>query len=145
MKTNPRRYHPGLILTFATLLASLPAMGVADDAAPSAPPEHRREKMRESADRLADELGLSDEQRAKMKPLFEQEKAEMDALRADTSVAKEDKREKGMEIHKKYRDLRDAILTPEQKAKADKMREEMMSKRHGEHGDKGGQPPADQK
>lgn len=128
MKRPVRRYHPGLILTFAALLASLPAISRAEEPAPSG----RREKMSDSADRLADELGLSDEQRAKLKPLFVQERAEIDALRADTSLAKEDRRAKAGAIHKKYRELRDAILTPEQKAKADKLRENMGKRRDGE-------------
>lgn len=128
MKRPTRRYHPGLILSFAALLAALPAISRADAAAPAS----RREKMQEGADRLADELGLSDDQRAKMKPLFEQERAEIDALRAAPSVAKEDRRAKAGAIHKKYRDLRDALLTPEQKAKADKLREHAGKRRDGE-------------
>jgi len=140
MKTKARRYHPGFILSFAALLAALPTMTRADEAAPPPPPEHRRERGPD-LERLAADLGLSDDQRAKMKGLIEQERSEMEALRADTSVAKEDKRAKGGEIHKKYRDLRDAILTPEQRTKM----KDMMDKRRAEHGDKGGPPPADQK
>jgi len=128
MKSSPRRYHPGLILSFAALLAALPAISRADESAPSS----RREKMQAEANRLADELGLSEEQRAKLKPLFEQERVELDALRADTTVAKEDRRAKAGVIHKKYRELRDAILTPEQKAKSDKMRENFGKRRDGE-------------
>jgi Spy/CpxP family protein refolding chaperone len=134
MKRISRPYHPGLILTFAALLAALPTLGVAEEAAPSS----RREKMREGADRMADELGLTDEQRAKMKPLMEQERTELEALRADTSLTKEARRAKAGEVHRKYRELRDAILTPEQRAKADKMRDN-FGKRRGEQGDK----PAD--
>jgi Spy/CpxP family protein refolding chaperone len=124
-----------LILTFAALLAALPTLGVAEETAPSA----RREKMREGAGRLADELNLTDDQRAKMKPLFEQERAELEALKADTSLAKEERRAKARAVHRKYRDLRDALLTPEQRAKAEKLREN-FGKRRGEPGDK----PADQ-
>src|SRR3954468_13491196 len=134
MKTKARRYHPGLILSFAALLASLPALALAEEPTSPPPSEHRRERGPD-LERLATELGLTDDQKAKMKGLMEQERAEMDALRADTSVAKEDKRAKGGEIRKKYRDLRDAILTPEQKAKM----KEMMEKRRAEHADKGGQ------
>jgi Spy/CpxP family protein refolding chaperone len=141
MKTKPRRYHPGLILSFAALLSALPALVIAEDAAPAPPPpEHRRERGPD-LERIAAELGLNDDQKAKMKALLEQERTEMESLKADASVAKEDKRAKGMEIHKKYRDLRDAVLTPEQRAK----QKAMMEKRRAEHGDKGGPPPADQK
>jgi Spy/CpxP family protein refolding chaperone len=128
MKSPTRRYHPGLILSFAALLAALPAISRADDSAPSS----RREKRQDTVERLADELGLSDDQRAKLKSLGDQERVELDALRADASVAKEDRRAKAGVIHQKYRALRDAILTPEQKAKADKMRENFGKRRDGE-------------
>ena len=134
MKRPTRSYHPGMIVTFAALLAALPTLGLAAD---ESAPASRREKMQEGADRLADELGLTADQRAKMKPLFEQERAEIDALRADTSIAREDRRAKAGAIHKKYRELRDALLTPEQKAKADKMRADM-----GKHRDGGDKPDA---
>jgi protein CpxP len=120
-----------MILTFAALLAALPTLSLAGENAPSG----RREKMQAGADRLAEELGLSDEQRAKLKPLFEQERTELEALRADTSLAKEDRRAKAGVIHRKYRELRDAILTPEQRAKAEQLREN-FGKRRGEPGEK---------
>jgi len=123
-----------LILTFAALLAALPTLSLADETAPSG----RREKMQAGADRMAEELGLSDDQRAKLKPLFEQERAELEVLRADTSLTKEERRAKAGVIHRKYREQREAILTPEQRAKADKMREN-FAKRRGEPGGK----PAD--
>ena len=131
MKQSPRRYHPGLILTFAALLAAVPTLTRAEESAPSA----RREKMQKEADRMADELGLSTEQRAKLKPLFEQERAELEALRENTGLTKEDRRSKAGEIHRKYRELRGAILTPEQRAKADQMRDN-FGKRRGEPGEK---------
>jgi len=127
MKYSLLRRRPGMILTLAALLAAGPTLGLADESAPS----DRREKMQQGADRMADELGLTSEQRAKMKLLFQQERAELEALRADTSLAKEDRRAKAGEIHRKYKDLRDAILTPEQKAKADKMRENFEKRRGG--------------
>ena len=135
MKRLSRSYHPGMILTLAALLAALPALSRAEEPAP----EGRREKMQAAGDRMAEELGLTEEQRAKLKPLFEQERAELDALRADTTVAKEDRRAKAGVIHKKYRELREAILTPEQRAKAEKMRENFR-KNHGDRDEKPADP-----
>src|SRR6478736_2448129 len=131
MKRFTRSYHPGMILTFAALLAALPTLSRAAEPAP----EGRREKVQAGADRMAEELGLTADQRAKLKPLFEQERAELEALRADTTIAKEDRRAKAGVIHKKYRELREAILTPEQRAKAAKMREN-FGKHHGDNADK---------
>ena len=131
MKTRSRSYHPGMILTFAALLAAVPTLVRAE----TPPPEARRERMQEGAKRMADELGLTEDQRTKWKSYAEQERAELEALKADTSVAKEARKAKAGDIHKKYRDLRQALLTPEQRIKADQMRDK-MDKRRGEHGEK---------
>jgi len=123
-----------MILTLAALLAAVPTIIRADE--PS--PEARHEKVKEGGQRMADELGMTADQREKWKSYAEQERAELDALKADTAVAKEARRAKAGEIHKKYRDLRQAVLTPEQRVKADQMRER-MEKHRAEHGEK----PAD--
>ncbi|MEN9404911.1 MAG: hypothetical protein RL091_3614 [Verrucomicrobiota bacterium] len=80
-------------------------------------------------DRLGDELGLSADQKAKIKELNQKEKAEVEALRADTSMSKEDRRTKMQSIHKSYQEQRQALMTPEQRAKADKMRDGMEKRR----------------
>lgn len=110
-----------LLALSALLLSSLPALRAADQARPDGPPPgERRERM---GDRLAEALGLNDDQKAKMKAIGDQERSEMQALRADTALAKEDRRAKAQAIHEKYKAQRDALLTPEQKAKADQFRE----------------------
>jgi len=131
MKTRSRSYHPGLIFTFAALLAAVPSLVRAD----TPPPEARRERMQEGAQRMADELGLTEDQRAKWKSYADQERAELEALKADTSAAKETRRAKAGEIRQKYRELRQAVLTSEQRAKADQMRDR-MEKRRTDHGKK---------
>lgn len=110
-----------LLALSAMLLASLPALRAADQGRPDGPPPgERRERM---GDRMAEALGLNDDQKAKMKAIGDQERAEMQALRDDASLAKEDRRAKAQAIHEKYKTQRDALLTPEQKAKADQFRE----------------------
>ena len=142
MKTSLKSFHSSLVIALGALLATLPAAYAVDTAAPSAPPspEARHERMEKAGDHMAEELGLTDDQKAKWKALGAQEKSELDALRADPSVAKEDRRAKAGEIHKKYRAQREAILTPEQKSKADKMHER-MEKRLEERHEKGGDKP----
>ena len=134
MKRSSSHYGPGAILALAALLAAVPTIVRADEAAPEA----RRERGPEGAQRIADELGLTADQREKWKSYNEQERAELAALKADPAVTKESRRAKAGEIHKKYRDLRQGVLTPEQRVKADQMRAR-MEKHRGEHGDK----PAD--
>jgi Spy/CpxP family protein refolding chaperone len=128
MKRLSPSYRPGVVLTLAALLAAVPSIVRADEAAPEA----RRERMQEGAQRMADELGLTADQREKWKSYTAQERAELAALKADTTVAKESRRAKAGEIHQKFRDLRQGVLTPEQRVKADQMRER-MEKYRGEH------------
>ncbi len=105
----------------AVLISLTPAVRAADEARPDGPPPgERRERM---GDRMAEALGLNEDQKAKMKAISEQERAEMQALRADTALAKEDRKAKAQAVHEKYKAQRDALLTPEQKVKADKFRE----------------------
>jgi len=116
-----------LILALGATLAALPALRAADK--PAGPGGERRERMQEMGDRLGDELGLTADQKAKIKELNQKEKAEVEALRADTSMSKEDRRTKMQAIHKSYQEQRQALMTPEQRAKADKMRDGMEKRR----------------
>lgn len=110
-----------LLALSALLIATAPGLQAANETRPEGPPPgERRERM---GDRFAEELGLNDDQKAKMKAIGEQERAEMQALRADAALAKEDLKAKGKAIHEKYKAQRDALLTPEQLAKAEKFRE----------------------
>lgn len=126
MNLPTRRYRPTFAFAIATLLASLPA-AYAEDSAPA--PETRRERLKEGGDRLADKLGLTDDQRAKFKVINQQEKAELDTLRADKSLSKDDRHAKAEAVRAKYREQRQALMTPEQRAKADKMHERMKERR----------------
>ncbi|MEN9840601.1 MAG: hypothetical protein RL376_401 [Verrucomicrobiota bacterium] len=78
----------------------------------------RLEKMREH-------LGLTDEQVAKLKPIFAAEFEEMKAKREELGKdATRDERRAAMEaLRDKYQPQIDAVLTAEQKAKVEKMRE----------------------
>ena len=65
-----------------------------------------------------DALNLTEDQKAKLKTLHEQQKKEMEALKKDKEANKEQRKE----IHKKYRDQMESILTPEQKQQFEKMK-----------------------
>jgi len=104
------------------VVAAAPVLRAED--APAAPPapspaggsDHkgpRGDRLKE----LSDKLGLTDDQKAKIKPILLDEAQAIKALREDTSVDKEARRAKIMEIHKAHVDQINAILTPEQQAK----------------------------
>ena len=92
-------------------------------------------------ERAAKELNLTDDQQAKWKAIGAEEKTALDALRADTSVAREDRRAKAMELNKGFADQRRAVLDADQAKKFDEMRAKMGG-RGGPRGERGPKPDA---
>jgi Spy/CpxP family protein refolding chaperone len=71
---------------------------------------------------LKEKLGLTDEQSAKVKDIFEKHRGEFAKLREDTDLKPEDKRAKMLELRKaEMAEVRE-VLTPEQKEKMKEMR-----------------------
>jgi periplasmic protein CpxP/Spy len=142
-----------LALVLGAVLLSLPALraeGPPAGGLGGGPPDGKREMRREKMGAMAEELGLSEDQKAQMKDVLQQEKAELDALRDNTSLAKEDKRAQLDAIRKSYMEKRHAIMTPEQREKAKAMRGKMgkrMEERGGGdgHPKRHGPPPAEAK
>lgn len=71
---------------------------------------------------MARELNLTDSQKAQLKPIFQQQRAQMQALKADTSLTQEQKREKFQQLRADGRKQFLAILTPEQQQKLRELR-----------------------
>lgn len=128
-----KNYRSLLLALSALLIVTAPVVQAANETRPEGPPPGaRRERMEKGGERMAEALGLNEDQKLKMKAIAEQEDSERQALRADTALAKEDLKARTQAIREKYKAQRDAILTPEQKAKADQFREkgrERMEKR----------------
>lgn len=74
---------------------------------------------------LTEKLSLTEAQQAQLKPILAEQKKEMDAVRADTSLEKDAKWAKAAEILKAYQPKIRAILTPDQQKKFDEMKDEM--------------------
>ncbi len=92
-----------------------------------APPGPGRRGMmmmspQERLDAMAKQLNLTDDQKTKIKPILEQEHEKMQALRQDTSLSREDRMSKMMEIRKSTSDEIKKVLTPDQQKKFDEMR-----------------------
>ena len=87
-------------------------------------PEERLKHMTEA-------LNLTTDQQSQIKGFMESEKTKMDALRNDTTVEGDAKREKAMQIRKDTQSSIRGVLTADQQAKFDKMQAEM--KNRGEH------------
>jgi Spy/CpxP family protein refolding chaperone len=88
---------------------------------------------------LSKELNLTDDQKAKIKPILGNEAAQMKALREDTSLSREDRRAKFSDIQKKASDDIKAVLNPDQQKKYDDMQARMRERR-----EQGQRPPQSQ-
>ena len=95
----------------------------AEDEKPA--PPNRRKAGGAPGDRLkamSEKLSLTDEQKDKLKAIFEKNQPKMKELRADTALSQEDKRSKMAEIRKAEMEEIRALLTPEQQEKMKEMR-----------------------
>lgn len=80
-------------------------------------------------DRMSQFLSLSEDQKARIKPVLESEKQQMQALKQDSSMAREDRRAKAMEIHKNTMDQIRPVLNSDQQAKLEQQMQRMKDRR----------------
>lgn len=106
-------------------------------------PRGDRPGMEMMNERMAKELGLSADQQAQIKAVNESYRPQLEAIREDQSLSREQRREKAQTINKERQTKVDAILTPEQRTKAQEMRakaqERMKERRNKGEGHDG--PP----
>jgi Spy/CpxP family protein refolding chaperone len=135
------------LLTLAFAAAFVSPLAYAEPSAqpPTAAGEQTGGKARktrkprvERAERLAAELGLSDEQTGKVKALFKEEAALLKAVSQDKELERKEKMARNKEIRETFAAKIRELLTPEQQAKFD-----ALAKRRGPGGAKG-EAPADE-
>jgi Spy/CpxP family protein refolding chaperone len=99
-------------------------------------------------DHLSQMVNLTDEQKAKILPIFQDTSKQTQEVRQDTSLSEQDRRAKMRSIHDKSMAQVRAVLTPEQQAKLDEMKKhpEGMGRGKGMGPKSGGQqqPPPPQ-
>lgn len=88
----------------------------------------RRAMLRAHAAR---KLDLSADQRAQIKANGVRTREQLKALRADTSLTREQKRDRAREVLQSARNQFRGVLTPEQQAKLDQARAKRQGKRPG--------------
>jgi len=110
---------------------------------PQAPPPDKHAGMHhsgESADQhlqmLSEKLNLTDDQKAKVKPILQDQLQQMKAVREDSSLSEEQRQAKMKSIHESLHNQINAVLTPEQQAKFKQMRQEHMENHKGMKEDK---------
>lgn len=88
-------------------------------------------EVKERLDKISKELALTPQQKDQIKPILQQEVADLRAVKekhkGDASAAgKESAKKEAWAVHQKYSPQLNAVLTPEQQAKWKKMKEEKM-------------------
>ena len=126
------------ILTILMLLAAgLTFAQPSQESQTPTPDKHPGMHHEESADQhlqmLSEKLNLTDDQKAKLRPILQDQMLQMKAVREDSSLSQDDRRAKMMDIRKGTDTQIRELLDPTQQKKWDEMqtkRGEWMQHRH---------------
>ncbi len=116
-----------ILSVFCGLLSLAPCLSAADDAPaakPRKPANAQAERPRDRIQAMAKELNLSEEQKGKLRAMLQKEAEKRKALRGDTSLTREARREKTKAIAEDLTAELKKVLTAEQFEKWQKMRAE---------------------
>jgi protein CpxP len=91
---------------------------------------------------LSKKLNLSSDQQAKLKPILEDQRKQMETVHSDSSLSREDRMSKMQDLRKSSDEQIKGVLNPDQQKSFDKMRADQQE--HMKNWHKGGQgaPPA---
>jgi Spy/CpxP family protein refolding chaperone len=92
--------------------------------------EKARTERKQMHQQMQNELNLTAEQKAQMKAIHEKQKAEMTAIKNNSTISAERKKEQFKTLKQQYRTQRETVFTAEQKEK--------MKKFHAQHPNKKG-------
>jgi Spy/CpxP family protein refolding chaperone len=84
--------------------------------------------IEQRVNRMAQDLNLKEEQKTKLKAVFEDQEKKLGALREDTSLSRQERQTKGRGIREDFDKKMKDILTPEQFQKMQKNREANIEK-----------------
>jgi protein CpxP len=120
------------MLTILVVLAACLLLTGQTNAAPQTPPQAHEAMGASSPEAhlqmLSEKLNLTEDQKAKLKPVLQDQAQQMKAVRDDTSLTPEQKAAKKKAIHETTHDQINAVLTPEQQEKFKEMKNEGMEK-----------------
>jgi periplasmic protein CpxP/Spy len=133
-------------LTYAVTPSAIAQDNGANDQQPAqtaAPMEHshRHWDPQQRTEMLTKKLNLTSDQQAKVLDTFKSEQSQMESLRSDTSLSREDRHSKMMEIHKTSDEQIRALLDPDQQKKWDAM--QSRHEQHMQEHQNGQAPPAE--
>src|SRR5215470_3065099 len=115
-----------VVLTAIAIVAGTVALSLRVVAQEAAQDQAVQDQVKEKLQKISDALKLTDDQKAKLKPILQDEVKQMKAVRDDSSLTVEQQRAKLIEIHEKTQPKVNAVLTPEQQEQWKKMKQEAM-------------------
>jgi Spy/CpxP family protein refolding chaperone len=125
---NTKTLRNGVLLVAGVLVAyGSPALALAAGAAQEATQAQAAPAQQDKSDRP--DLNLTDDQKAQMKKIHQDAKAQIEAVNNDSSISAEQKHAKIQAIHRDTHKQVEAMLTPEQ-------REKMRAWHQSHHGEK---------
>ena len=89
-------------------------------------------------DRMTRQLGLTEEQHAKIKTILAEEYAQLEKLRGNETFNRDERRAKLQELNESTWEKIKPILTPEQQKKSEEVRKYIKERRHKQRGSKPG-------
>ena len=120
-----------LPLTLAAVTLGRAASFVVPNPTQAAPGAHPAKAPGARMQKLAADLGLSDAQKAQMKPIRQNAMQQMRALQVDTKLTPQAKMDKMKDIGKSANKQMMAILTPAQREKLKAMRQQQRAAKGG--------------
>ena len=120
------------MLTILVVLATCLFLTGQTNAEPQTPPQGHETMGPSSAEShlqmLSEKLNLTEDQKAKVKPIFQDQAQQLKAVSDDPSLTPEQKATKKKAIHEATHDQINAVLRPEQQEKFKEMKREGMEK-----------------
>jgi protein CpxP len=103
---------------------------------------HQMASVDDQVKHMTKKLNLSDDQQAKLKPILEDQRKQMEQIRDDSSLSREDRFSKMKSVHENSTAQIKALLNDDQQKKFDKMQAERRE-HMGDRGPGNGPPPSD--
>jgi Spy/CpxP family protein refolding chaperone len=132
----PTKFRFSMLTTLFVVAAGLLFAGKTSQApqTPSAPGQSAMGATASSPDAhlqmLSDKLNLTEDEKAKLRPILQDQEKQLKAVHDDTSLSQEQRIAKKKAIHESFHEQINAVLTPEQQAKFKEMKHEGMEKHH---------------
>lgn len=129
----PRKFYVSTLTTLVVLTAGL-FLAAQTAQTPPSPGHSAMGATANSAEShlqmLSEKLNLTEDQKAKLRPILEEQDQQLKAIHDDTSLSPEQVSAKKKAIHESFHEQINAVLTPEQQVKFKEMKHEGMEKHH---------------